>query len=207
MGWNCACSGGSGEKRVKHYEWPIEVAECHAALSICNSACAAKVNGNDRVSCFTSCTTSYPCNTIEAPFSSLRVQSVFDKPAGYMSPSDDKDIELTIGMKFGADTPGMDDAEKSLQKTNDPGKLPKIVPRSGDDDDSDGDSKSGKRRGAGANGRDRDFGGSYRKNVHPSGSDGARLVSAGVGKTCSTSAPTAAVVISGTLALLLDIVL
>ncbi|KAJ1814674.1 hypothetical protein LPJ56_002955 [Coemansia sp. RSA 2599] len=202
MGWNCACSGGSGEKRVKHYEWPMEVAECHAALSVCNSACAAKANGNDRVSCFTGCTNNYPCNTVEAPFSSLRVQSVFDKPAGYMPPTDDRDIELTIGMKFGEDTPGMDDAEKRLQKTNDPGKLPRIVPRFGDDDS---DGNSGKPRGAGADGRDRGAGGSYRKNAHPAGGDGARLVSAGAGASCSAAAVGTVAVASGALALLLDI--
>ncbi|KAJ1873762.1 hypothetical protein LPJ57_004895 [Coemansia sp. RSA 486] len=179
MGWNCACSSGSGEKRVRHYEWPMEIAECHAALATCNDACMAKVNGNDRVACFTGCTTNYPCNTVEAPFSTLRVQSVFDKPTGYMPPTDNKDIELTIGMKFGADTPGMDDAEKRLQRTNDPGMLPKIVPRSADDDDGNADGISGKPRGAGAGGRDKNAGGSYRKNMHPAGGDGGRLVSAG----------------------------
>ncbi|KAJ1723418.1 hypothetical protein LPJ53_002228 [Coemansia erecta] len=177
MGWNCACNGGSGDKRIKHYEWPVEVAECHAALSTCNGSCALKSNGNDRVACFTGCTSSYPCNTIEAPFSNLRVKSVYDKPAGYMPPLEDKDIELTIGMKFGADTPGMDDADKRAQKTNDPGRLPKIVPRS-DDDDDDSVAKPGRGKGKNKGGN-----GSYRKGAHPGNADGGQLASGAVHAT------------------------
>ncbi|KAJ2371195.1 hypothetical protein IW150_004703 [Coemansia sp. RSA 2607] len=200
MGWNCACSGGSGDKRVKHYEWPIEVAECHSALSICNGSCSLKNNGNDRVACFTACTSSYPCNTIEAPFSNLRVKSVYDKPAGYMPPLEDKDIELTIGMKFGADTPGMDDADKHAQKSNDPGRLPKIVPRSDGDDDDGSPTKSGKGKG-----KDKGGNGSYRKGTHPGNNDGGQLASGAVHATGQAAnkmvilAATAAAAVAGVL--------
>ncbi|KAJ1880178.1 hypothetical protein LPJ66_011547 [Kickxella alabastrina] len=181
MGWNCACVGGSGEKRVPHFEWPIEVAECGAALKFCNKGCIERPNDNNRGACFTTCATDYPCNTIEAPFSSLRVQNINDKPAGYMPPIDEKDVELTIGMKFGANTPGMDEADKRLQKATDPGTLPKIAPRV---DDNAGAAKGGKGnkdnshvKGTGASGSGKD--GDYKKGAHPeSGNDGV-LVSAG----------------------------
>ncbi|KAJ2747633.1 hypothetical protein GGI20_000282 [Coemansia sp. BCRC 34301] len=133
MGWNCACASGAGERMVRHYEWPIAVAECRASLATCNAVCADKTNGNERVACYTSCTTDYLCNTVEAPVSNLRVQAVNEKPAGYIPPTDDRDIELPVGMKFGSGASEQDSGSKRQQKMSDPGVLPKTVPR--DDDD------------------------------------------------------------------------
>ncbi|KAJ2414641.1 hypothetical protein GGI10_002254 [Coemansia sp. RSA 2530] len=148
MGWNCACASGAGERKVRHYEWPIAVAECRASLATCNAVCAEKTNGNDRVACYTSCTTDYLCNTVEAPVSSLRVQSINEKPAGFMPPTDDKDVELPIGMKFGSGASDQDEGSKRQQKLSDPGTLPKIVPRNDDAPDAAGAGGKSKNGGA-----------------------------------------------------------
>ncbi|KAJ2487975.1 hypothetical protein EV174_000212 [Coemansia sp. RSA 2320] len=148
MGWNCACTSGAGEKKVRHYEWPIAAVECRASLNQCNGACEARPNGNDRVACYTSCSADYLCNTVEAPVSSLRVQTINEKPVGYIAPADDRDIELPVGMKFGSGASELDSDSKRLQKISDPGLLPKVVPR--DDDDTTGAAKAGAGKGAGS---------------------------------------------------------
>ncbi|KAJ2044876.1 hypothetical protein GGH13_009558 [Coemansia sp. S155-1] len=147
MGWNCACASGAGERKIRHYEWPVSVAECRASLGICNAVCAEKTNGNERVACYTSCTTDYLCNTVEAPVSSLRVQTINEKPAGYIPPTDDKEVELPLGMKFGSGASDQDEGSKRHAKLMDPGTLPKIVPR--EDDAPDAARANGKSKGGG----------------------------------------------------------
>ncbi|KAJ2824087.1 hypothetical protein GGI24_003501 [Coemansia furcata] len=181
MGWNCACTSGAGERRIRHYEWPVAVAECRASLATCNAVCADKANGNDRVACYTSCTTDYLCNTVEAPVSSLRVQAINEKPAGYIPPTDDKDVELPIGMKFGSGASDQDDGSKRQQKLSDPGTLPRIVPRDDDAPDAARTGDKNKSGGAikgstgGASGRDL-------KHVLGSGFSGEVVASSSVGK-------------------------
>ncbi|KAJ2490771.1 hypothetical protein IWW37_002874 [Coemansia sp. RSA 2050] len=150
MGWNCVCASGAGERKIRHYEWPVAVAECRASLATCNAVCAEKTSGNDRVACYTSCTTDYLCNTVEAPVSSLRVQTINEKPAGFMPPTDEKDVELPIGMKFGSGAPDQDEGSKRQQKLSDAGTLPKIVPRNDDAPDAVG--TGGKSKNGGAKG-------------------------------------------------------
>ncbi|KAJ2551442.1 hypothetical protein EV175_003692 [Coemansia sp. RSA 1933] len=125
-GWNCACNSGGGERKVRSYEWPMSVSECRAALKTCNDGCTSNTGANERGSCYTLCTTDYQCNTNEAPRSSLRVSSAFDRPKGFIPPVDDRDIELTIGMKF-SDAES-DQGRKTLH-AGDPGALPKTIPR------------------------------------------------------------------------------
>ncbi|KAJ2319899.1 hypothetical protein GGI00_006325, partial [Coemansia sp. RSA 2681] len=148
MGWNCACASGAGERKVRHYEWPVAVAECRVSLATCNAVCADKSNGNERVACYTSCTTDYLCNTVEAPVSNLRVQTINEKPAGYIPPTDDRDIDMPVGMKFGSGASEQDSGSKRQQKLADPGLLPKIVPR--DDDDAADAAKAGGGKGLGS---------------------------------------------------------
>ncbi|KAJ1665909.1 hypothetical protein IW140_002835 [Coemansia sp. RSA 1813] len=136
-GWNCACNSGGGERRVRSYEWPMSVSECRAALKICNDGCTSNTSANERGSCYTSCTTDYQCNTNEAPRSSLRVNSAYDKPKGYIPPVDEKDIELTIGMKFGDSE---SDQGRKTRHAGDPGALPKTIPKSDDTESADGGS-------------------------------------------------------------------
>ncbi|KAJ2162163.1 hypothetical protein GGF46_000905 [Coemansia sp. RSA 552] len=152
MGWNCECSSKAAERSVHGYEWPISVSECRAALSTCNQNCAARANANERPACFTSCTVDYPCNTGAAPSSKLRVLGVNDKPAGYIPPLEDKDIELAIGMKFDL---GSGDGGQQAQRTGDVGSLPKIVPKDDSDMQGSGGSRKsgGSRPGAGGDGQ------------------------------------------------------
>ncbi|KAJ2789990.1 hypothetical protein H4R21_006608, partial [Coemansia helicoidea] len=118
MGWNCACATAAAEGRIRRYEWPVAIAECRAALTMCSDGCMAQENGSGRLACFATCATDYPCNTPSSPASSLRVQAASEQPAGYIPPVDDRDIELPIGMKLGAGAPG--------QAASDPGVLPRI---------------------------------------------------------------------------------
>ncbi|KAJ2610753.1 hypothetical protein H4S08_003472 [Coemansia sp. RSA 1365] len=143
MGWNCACDDKAAEAKVHHYEWPIAVAECRAALNMCNTGCASHTNGNEQAACYTSCTTDYACNTATAPMSALHVQAAEEKPAGYIQPLDDKDIELPIGMKFDPDV------DSSQSQSGDLGSLPKIIPRNGNDSAA-GSSNGGKGKSNGA---------------------------------------------------------
>ncbi|ORX67805.1 hypothetical protein DL89DRAFT_259057 [Linderina pennispora] len=143
MGWNCMCMNRAAEKAVGDHEWPIATAECRAALNACNDSCAVKQDPTEKLVCFTSCTADYQCNTQSAPKSNLRVLNVNDKPKGYLPPVDDKEIGLTIGMKFGPNAPGLDSSSRKLQNTDDPASLPKFPP-SLDDDESAKDSKKGK---------------------------------------------------------------
>ncbi|KAJ1855561.1 hypothetical protein GGH12_003305 [Coemansia sp. RSA 1822] len=149
MGWNCACEDKAAEARVRQHEWPATVAECRAALGMCNTGCAARTDGIARAACYTSCTTDYQCSTAAAPRSSLQVQSISDKPAGYIPPIDNRDIELTIGMKF--DSKVDDQSSRRMQKSGELGSLPKIVPKSDDDSDEDlaGSGKAGGGVGSG----------------------------------------------------------
>ncbi|KAJ2305529.1 hypothetical protein IWW54_005052 [Coemansia sp. RSA 2705] len=168
MGWNCVCADKAAEARVRHYEWPIAGAECRAALNMCNNGCAARADAQQRATCFTSCTSDYPCNTAAAPMSSLRVQGASDKPAGFIPPTDDKDIEISIGMKFDTGDGDQGSGSRRMQKSGDLGALPKTIPRDSDDD-------AAGRAGAGRGGsRGRDGGGSGGKD----GSGGREIVSA-----------------------------
>ncbi|PIA16589.1 hypothetical protein COEREDRAFT_86971 [Coemansia reversa NRRL 1564] len=143
MGWNCACADKADNAKVRHYEWPIAVAECRAALNMCNTGCASHTNGNEQAACYTSCTVDYACNTATAPISALHVQAAEEKPAGYIQPLDDKDIELTIGMKFDSD------ADSNQSQSGDLGSLPKIIPRDGNASAADSsDGGKGKSNGA-----------------------------------------------------------
>lgn len=146
MGWDCACASNVRGKLVRHYEWPIAVAECRAALAMCNEGCSSRTNPIERVSCSTLCLTDYPCNTADAPKSSLRVKGINDKPAGYVPPNDDQDIELTLGMKFDAGDSSSSDGKRK-PRGNDPGNLPKIIPREGDSEGKDGGKGKGKGNG------------------------------------------------------------
>ncbi|KAI9506106.1 hypothetical protein BX070DRAFT_250006 [Coemansia spiralis] len=147
-GWNCACSSGAGDRNVRHYEWPISASECRAALATCNDGCSAHTNTNERVTCFTSCATDYQCNTIEAPMSSLRVNGAYDKPSGYIPPVDDKEIELTIGMKFDGAASGQDGSNShKAHRVSDPGVLPKSIPRLNNADNADDYSGANKANG------------------------------------------------------------
>ncbi|KAJ2078360.1 hypothetical protein H4R24_004530 [Coemansia sp. RSA 988] len=148
MGWNCACADKTDEAKVRHYEWPIAVAECRAALNMCNTGCSSHINGNERAACYTNCTVDYSCNTDAAPMSSLHVQGAEEKPAGYIQPLDDKDIELPIGMKFDSDA-----GSSRSQDAGDLGTLPKIIPRG--DDVSATDSPGGGKKVTKSNGASR----------------------------------------------------
>ncbi|KAJ2351916.1 hypothetical protein GGF43_003897 [Coemansia sp. RSA 2618] len=154
MGWNCACADKAAEARVKMYEWPVAVAECRAALSMCTNGCAARTDANSRAMCFTSCTSDYQCNTAAAPRSSLHVQGANDKPNGYIPPTDNRDIELPMGMKFGSDSD--DQGSQRMQKAGDLGSLPKIIPKSDDDTEQADGAKAGGRGNGGPGHRHRD---------------------------------------------------
>ncbi|KAJ2891966.1 hypothetical protein GGI21_002264 [Coemansia aciculifera] len=187
MGWNCACAGGAAERKVRHYEWPIAVAECRASLATCNAVCADKTNGNDRVACYTSCTTDYLCNTVEAPVSNLRVQAINEKPAGYIPPTDDRDIDMPVGMKFGSGASDQDGGSKKQQTLSDPGLLPKSVPR---DDDNDA-AKAGGKGGNQINGKGA-AGGSGTRGLRPGFGSGF-----GVGAAASSSVGNAQQLLAG----------
>ncbi|KAJ1931518.1 hypothetical protein FBU59_006682 [Linderina macrospora] len=55
---------------------------------------------------------------------------------------DEREVGLTIGMKFGPNAPGLDSAARKLQSTDDPATLPKFPPSL--DDESDKGSKKAK---------------------------------------------------------------
>ncbi|KAJ1741577.1 hypothetical protein LPJ78_003588 [Coemansia sp. RSA 989] len=132
MGWDCACESKATEAKVRHYEWPMAIAECRAALNMCNDGCAASLDAQKRPLCFTSCASDYQCSTPAAPVSSLRVKSANEKPAGYVPPTDSKVVELSMGMKFGTGN-----------KSGDLGSLPKAIPQ---DDADQGSNEDDNRR-------------------------------------------------------------
>ncbi|KAJ1734797.1 hypothetical protein LPJ72_002189 [Coemansia sp. Benny D160-2] len=147
-GWNCECNGGAGERNVHRYEWPMAVSECRASLATCNDSCTRNTSASERGACYTSCTANYQCNTAEAPRSSLHVKGAYDRPRGYIRPVEDKDIDLTIGMKF--DDGGSEQGRSKLQSTGDPGALPKRIPRTDDGEGSDDGSPGKDHTGAGS---------------------------------------------------------
>ncbi|KAJ1961751.1 hypothetical protein GGI12_003068 [Dipsacomyces acuminosporus] len=165
MGWDCLCKGKGIS--FPEYEWPIAVAECRAALSACTHRCTAKQDGHERAKCFTSCTADYQCSTPDAPRSSLRVHGLYDKPAGYSPPTDDADVELSIGMKFGQDLSDLDAKFKKMQASNDPNALPKSIPRLEDAENAERDSLSSKGRDT----LDDNDDGQGRKLKRPNGAD------------------------------------
>ncbi|KAJ2846871.1 hypothetical protein IWW36_004140, partial [Coemansia brasiliensis] len=151
MGWDCACESKATEAKVRHYEWPMAIAECRAALNMCNDGCAANPDAQKRPLCFTSCASDYQCSTPAAPMSSLRVKGANEKPAGYIPPTDNKVIELSMGMKFGTG-----------KKSGDLGSLPKAIPQD-DTDQGSNEEQEGHRRHDSSKNRSHDIDASDRR--------------------------------------------
>ncbi|KAJ2722391.1 hypothetical protein GGI07_003353 [Coemansia sp. Benny D115] len=133
-----------------------------------------------------------------------RVHKINERPAGYMPPLEDRDIELTIGMKFGTGAPDMSDSEKRLQRSNDPGVLPKIIPRSDNEDNlENGQKGKGKhaKGGAGQGGSGKGGSGNDKRGDSQS-SAGAGRASAATSHAAAVFAAVVAVAASASAALI-----